>query len=356
MDGRVRAKSSDMTVRSHLLELRNRLFLVVGIFIIASGLAYWAYPTIFDILTAPLEGQKLSYLTVGGGLTFTFMVMIGCGLIVAMPFLLVSLYTFVSPALPNKAQSRAPFLLISSMFLTVAGALFGYFVAIPGAIDFLTDFAGENLTSVLTTDSYLNFILAYTVGLGLLFQLPLVLLMINWIKPLGPKKMLSFERFVAVGSFVAAAIITPTPDPVNQTIIALPVIAMYQIGFFAVLWVNWRERARLHKRAVKEVPTPEARTVDREPSVNFVTQRSPRPTPTRMVQADRRSASLSATKPRRSIDGVLMVPPRPSPRSGSMSRRPSDGPSTALVSYTNGRSRSAVFTVDGISRVRAGQY
>lgn len=335
-----------MTVRSHLLELRNRLFLVVGIFIVASGLAYWAYPTIFDILTAPLEGQKLSYLTVGGGLTFTFMVMIGCGLIVAMPFLLVSLYTFVSPALPNKAQSRAPFLLISSMLLTVAGALFGYFVAIPGAIDFLTDFAGENLTSVLTTDSYLNFILAYTVGLGLLFQLPLVLLMINWIKPLGPKKMLSFERFVVVGSFVAAAIITPTPDPVNQTIIALPVIAMYQIGFFAVLWVNWREKRRKRHAAASaqpvSMPSP---AITREepvmaqpvaPAVAQVTATTTRPRPARPV-----------SHPVRSVDGFSAAPRRP-----RQSAAPQRTPRQTLTEVPTRRPQSLVFSVDGVSRMK----
>lgn len=338
------------------MELRNRLFLVAGVFIIGSGLAYWAYPTIFDILTAPLEGQKLSYLTVGGGLTFTFMVMIGCGLIVAMPLLLVSLYSFVSPALPSKAQARAPFILISSIILTAAGALFGYYSAIPGAIDFLTEFAGENLTSMLTTDSYLSFILAYTIGLGLLFQLPLVLLMINWVKPLGPKKLLSFERYVVVGSFVAAAIITPTPDPFNQAMIAVPVIAMYQIGFFAVMWVNWREKRRARRQAapvrVRRV-APQPAVQPEAPVVAAEATRAVRAPSTAMGVSRQPTLQSPAARPVRSLDGFSVASRSPRPDVTTLHGR-TVRPSLSVQAPPRQPQR-LTFSVDGVSRMRPSQ-
>ena len=93
-------------------------------------------------------------------------------------------------------------------------------------------------------------VVAYVVGLGLLFQLPLLLVFWNWINPIPPGGLWNSQRFVIIGAFVAAAIITPTPDVLNQSMVALPIIAIYQLGAVAVFVSNRRTRRKQQKKGV----------------------------------------------------------------------------------------------------------
>lgn len=242
-----RTPATTMTLHAHVKELRTRLFMVALIFIVASTLAYIFRDNVIAVLLSPLEGQKLSFLTPGGGFSFIFKVIMWSGIAISLPFLVYVLYGFISPALPPKAQRKSLIILLTSFVLLCLGALFGYIYAIPGAMRFLLTFAEDYINPMLTADAYLNFVLVYTVGLGVLFQIPLIMIIINWITPLGPKKLLGIERYVIVGAFVLAAIITPTPDAVNQTIIAAPVIAMYQVGFAGVL-ISHRKARKQHRK------------------------------------------------------------------------------------------------------------
>jgi sec-independent protein translocase protein TatC len=320
-------------MHGHIKELRNRLFLVAGVFLLTSSVAYAFRDTIIAVLLQPLGHQTLTYLTPGGGFSFIFKVTMWCGLALMFPFLMLVIYQFVMPALPKKAQAKSAFVLIASLVLFAGGAAFGYFYAIPGALKFLLTFADTYVQATLTADSYINFVLAYTAGLGVLFQIPLLLIITNWITPLKPGKLFSFERYVIVVSFVLAAIVTPTPDVVNQVIIALPIILMYQIGVFAVMWSNWRSRqsspivpaaarqavsvrprpaprvATAHMATPSVAPSPQSRrSLDGirsgAPTSHFV---PPRPrTPTAPLQSSLPTPAVRQA-PRKSIDGVSFV-------------------------------------------------
>jgi len=219
----------------HLRELRTRLFVVALAFIVGSSLAYVYRDQFIHVLLSPLKGQKLVYLNVAGGFNFIFLVSIYAGVAFVAPLLIQQLYQFLKPVLPAKVRKHSVRIFFSSLALLCGGVAFGYIYAIPGALKFLYTFAGDYVQASLTADSYLSFIIAYTLGLGLVFQLPLVLLFIHWIKPLKPKGLFRSERWVILLSFIVAAILTPTPDPLNQTIIALPIIIIYQFGVIAIL-------------------------------------------------------------------------------------------------------------------------
>ena len=236
-----------MSAKRHLKELQWRFMLIALFFIVGAVLAYNYRDIILPIFTAPLNGQKLIYLTPGGGFTFALLISVYAGLAVAFPILLQQLYSFLSPALPEKARRKSIIILISSLFLLVAGILFGYFVAVPSALTFLYGFADQYVTSALTADSYTNFVVAYTIGIGIVFQVPLLLLLLHTVKPLKPGGLRKSEIWVVLGAFIVAAILTPTPDPINQTIIAGPVIVVYQLGVIAVL-ISIASNARKVKR------------------------------------------------------------------------------------------------------------
>jgi len=272
----------------HIAELRTRFFVVAVVFIASSALAYTFRDQLIHLLLSPLGGQKLIYLNPAGGFNFIFLISMYVGIAFTAPLLIQQMYSFVKPALPEAAQKYSGVIFLSSSILLVAGIIFGYVFAIPGALHFLYSFASDYIVASLTADSYLNFLIAYTVGLGLVFQLPLILLLIHWIKPMTPGGLLRSERWVIVLAFIAAALITPTPDPLNQTIIALPIIVVYQIGVIAIL-LTIRKARRSQKQALVPVAAAVVSPVVVNPQPVVATQVAPQPTP----------------HMRRSIDGLM---------------------------------------------------
>lgn len=224
--------------------------LVALFFIAGATLAYQFQEYFIPLLLDPLHGEKLVYLNPAGGFSFIFLISIYAGIAVSFPILMQQMYAFLRPALPVSVRKKSVVVLISSFFLMLSGIAFGYFIAVPNALTFLYGFAESYINASLTAESYLNFIVGYTIGIGIVFQLPLLLMLRHTISPMSPGGLLKSEKWVLLGSFVVAAIITPTPDPVNQTIMAAPIIAVYQIGVAAVLFTIAKTR-RAAKKANK---------------------------------------------------------------------------------------------------------
>ena len=306
-----------MTLQAHLKELRRRLFVVAVVFTVAASAAYMVRDTLLSALLAPLGGQKLAYLNPGGGFSFVFAVTMWTGLALTMPVIVSSLYGFIAPALPARARSRGGLIFTGSVILFAAGAAFGYLYAIPAALRFLVGFGDGYVQAMLTADAYLNFVLLYTVGLGLLFQLPIIMMVIHWITPLKPKKLLAFERYVVAGAFVAAAFMTPTPDVVNQAIVAAPFIGMYQVGLVGVSVSQWRRAKRARRSARQEnrrEVRPAVAPLPPQPTVVAAVLAAPATVPTPVA------LSLPTThRSSRTIDGIsrsqtsLRVPTRVAP-------------------------------------------
>ena len=238
----------------HIGELRNRFALVVLVFVLTSALAYQVRDQLVEIVLAPIGQQKLIYLTPAGGFSFIFQITMYAGILATAPVAVYQMYRFVAPVLPSRSARTSISVALAATLLMVAGASFGYFVAIPAALHFLTTFAGDYVNASLTADSYLNFVVAYVIGLGLLFELPLLLLLWNIISPIKPGGLLTSQQYIIVGAFVAAAIITPTPDALNQAMVALPIIGIYQIGVVAVYVFN-RGKRIAERRANSAAPS-----------------------------------------------------------------------------------------------------
>jgi len=243
------------TFSDHIKELRRRILWVALIFLVTSGVAYNFHDQLVQLVMRPLNGQKLIYLTPGGGFSFIFQVTLYAGIIAAAPMLMYQLYAFVRPALPLYARRSAVKVVSFAVLLMLCGVGYGYFVAVPAALQFLSTFAGSEVIPNLTADSYLSFFLSYVAGLALLFQLPLLLIFWHWIKPMKPGGLLKSERFIILFAFIAAALITPTPDVINQAMIAVPLILVYQIGVVAVLVMIGRTGRQIRqKAAAKQAP------------------------------------------------------------------------------------------------------
>ncbi|HRF28956.1 MAG TPA: twin-arginine translocase subunit TatC [Candidatus Saccharibacteria bacterium] len=293
------------TFGDHVKELRTRLFLVAGVFFVLSLIAYAIRDVLIEVVLSPIGHQKLIYLNPTGGFNFIFSVTMYAAAVVVMPFLLFQVYQFVKPTLPAKARRYSVPVFLVATVLMCSGVLFGYFVAVPSAIHFLNTFAGDYVEASLTADSYLNFFMAYVAGLGLLFQLPLILLFWNWISPIQKGGLLNSQRYVIAGSFIVAAMITPTPDAVNQAMVAGPIIVIYQLGVIAVFNMNRRARKTAKKQQVKTKD--DARPVAKQPVVTAI-----QPV-TRSSTAPHPVAATVVTKPK--VKRFSDIQPSPSTQS-----------------------------------------
>ncbi len=287
------------TFSGHIKELRTRLMLVALVFFVLSAVAYSFRDPLIALVRQPLGDQQLIYLTPAGGFSFIFSVTMYAAMVVTAPFLMYHIYQFVKPSLPASVRRYSWQVFVASNLLMIAGVLFGYFFAVPAALKFLTTFAGDAVAPNLTAESYLNFFMAYVAGLGILFQLPLLLMFWNWMKPLQPGQLLQSQRYVIAGAFIAAALITPTPDAVNQAMVALPIVVIYQFGAIGVYVAN-RKKRRATRSAVKakgRVTTQQpARVSTHKPTV-AAKQKPPTSTASPSVQA------VQASTSRRSLDG-----------------------------------------------------
>lgn len=245
-----------LTFMGHIRELQGRLFWIALSFVLIGGAAYPVFDKIVRVIVAPLgNSSQLVYLTPGGAFGFVIQVCMFIGAIGALPVAMYHLYKFIAPTVKHVVSPVKALSYVSmSLLLACTGIAFAYFVSLPAALYFLTNFNLTDINPMLTIDSYFTFVMSYLLAGALLFQLPLIIAVINSVKPLQPKKLMNYQRHMIVGSFIFAAVISPTPDAVNQTILALPPIVMYQLGIIWVMVVN-RKAKKAHAAKVMQPMT-----------------------------------------------------------------------------------------------------
>lgn len=238
MQGGKSAKAQPFS--EHVRELRQRLIYSFAALLMGSIVGYAIHERILTLITHPLH-QKLYYTTPTGGFNAIIKISILFGVIVAVPVFVYQLGKFLSPAFKHH-NIRAFRMAFLSVILALLGVLFAYYISLPAALHFLANIDTNNLQSLITINEYLNFASAYVAGFALLFQLPLILLFINRIKPQRPGGLMRYQKWVILVSFILAAVLTPTPDPINQAIMALPIILLYQFSIGLIWIVNRRNK------------------------------------------------------------------------------------------------------------------
>lgn len=252
------------TFMDHVQELKSRLFWVAIFFVVAAAASYPFFQTIVDLLIKPLGNHKLYYLSPAGGFSFIIKICMYAGFVGVLPVVIYHLYRFVAPVMKKEHARAVVGYTIASTLLALAGMVFAYLVSLPAALHFLTDIDVKQVTAMLTIDAYMSFIIAYLIAGALLFQLPLVMLIINSVTPLKPGKLMGYQRHIIIGSFVVAALISPTPDAVNQSLLAAPMVVMYQMGIMLVWAIN---RKKMHKKARVVVSRQEVTKITHRPDV-----------------------------------------------------------------------------------------
>jgi sec-independent protein translocase protein TatC len=230
----------------HLYELRKRLFYVAVSVAAFSLLAYSIERSIVAWLLKPAGGQHFIYTSPIGGLDFLFRVCLYIGVAASIPVIVYQFLRYVEPLLQESSVRFITMGSVISGFLALVGIIFGYSVGLPAALHFLLhQFVSKQVQPLITIQSYMSFVAVYMFGSALLFQVPLILIFINRIKPLNPRKLfaLKFQRWVIVGAFIGGGIMNPNPNLLDQIVIVGPLIVMYEVGV-TIIWFSQRRHRK----------------------------------------------------------------------------------------------------------------
>lgn len=240
-------KSPDgMTFLEHLDDLRKRIVYSLIALLVAVIPAYMFSKDIFKILARPVtqslpQGTRLAVTT----LPAAFMVYIKVSFLAAIfftsPFIFYQLWKFVAPGLYQKEKKYViPFVFLTTFFF-ILGALFGYFVLFPFACRFFLTI-GSDFQPVITADKYFSLALHLLLGIAFVFELPTLVFFLSRMGLVTAGWMIKNIKYAVLTIFIIAAIITPTPDFINQTILAAPMLALYGLSILIALFAGKKRK------------------------------------------------------------------------------------------------------------------
>ena len=253
------SKEQKAPLREHLRELKRRLIYVAVSVALLSGAAYAVERHLIAVLLRPSHGEHFVYTSPMGGINFLFSVCFFVGIALSLPVIVYNLLQFLRPLMGNTTTRFIYLCSVASGAVAICGILFGYFVGLPAALHFLLNqFQTNQVSALISIQSYFSFVTAYMVGAAIMFQLPLILIIINRIKPLTPSQMFKAERAVIVFAFISAFIMNPTPNVIDQLLVVVPIIIMYQMGIGLVWLINRRNHRVRYQSLFEQDATKQA--------------------------------------------------------------------------------------------------
>jgi len=222
--------TKEMTLQEHLLELRNRLVISVIALTVTTGIAFIWNQLWLQIAVAPCPGCKLISTSPTGIIFSVFKVTLVVGIVVAMPVIAYEAWAYIAPGLTRKERRYVIAIIPGATVSFILGILFAYFALLPAALRFLAGFSTSIVDFTPDIDKYLSFITRLLVASGLIFQMPLVMFFLSKVRLINPRMLGSIRRYVIVAAFIVAADVTPTPDPFNPLLVAIPTLVLYEVG------------------------------------------------------------------------------------------------------------------------------
>ena len=233
----------ELSVVEHLAELRRRIFFILISVVITSGTAYFFIDRILLFVTNAGHIDSLVFINPTEAFFVIIKLSLLTGLIASMPFILYQVWRYIGVALKNSERKYIIYFGPVSYLLFLIGAGFAFRGVLPLGIKFLLSFSKENITPMITLSAYIGFLGKMVTAFGLMFELPLVILFLSKIGVVQPQTLKKGRKYAIVAIFVIAAFLTP-PDVISQVMLAVPVLAMYEISIWiCVVVTRKRDRA-----------------------------------------------------------------------------------------------------------------
>jgi len=239
-----------MTFFEHLTELRKRIINSLISIGIGAGIGWFVAPYFVNWITKPMLkalgdahlDQKLVYTHPAGYLNLLITLSVYLGLVIASPWILYQIWLFVAPALYRHERKAITGFLFSTVLLFLSGIAFGYFVSMPYVLHFLISFQGP-VVPLISINEYFDLILLVLLGLGLVFELPVLIFILSLFGIVTPKFLMDNFRYAILVIAILAAILTPTPDAMTMLVFMAVLVGLYFLGV-GVSWLVVRRREK----------------------------------------------------------------------------------------------------------------
>ena len=244
-----------MSFLEHLEELRRRIIYAI-IAVAVAFFACWGYAErIYGIMQRPIMealrhngmAEKLVYLNPTEPFNIYLKVAFLAGLFVASPFVLYQVWMFISPGLYRHERRYVLPFMFSTVFLFLAGGVFGYKIVYPAALDFLIGY-GKQFQPMITIGEYTDLFLTIIIGMGLIFELPILIFFLSLMGIVTAGWMWRNFRYSILVIFIIAAIVTPTTDIMNMCIFAAPMVALYAVSIGIAFLVHPAQRRKRREK------------------------------------------------------------------------------------------------------------
>ncbi len=217
----------EMSLFDHLEELRRRIF--YSLIAIAVGIigSFFAVKQIVQLLEVPAQGVKFLQLAPGEYFFVSFKVAGYTGLVLCSPFILYQIIQFVLPGLTRRERRLLGPVVLGSSVLFAGGLVFAYLLLIPAALRFFISYGADVVEQLWSIDKYFEFVLLLLFSTGLAFQIPIIQLLLGNLNIVSSEQMVSGWRYVIMGAVVLGAVLTPSTDPLTQSLLAGAVLGLY---------------------------------------------------------------------------------------------------------------------------------
>lgn len=224
-----------MSLIQHFEELRTRLMIALAAWVVTSGVAFYFRFEVLEWLRSPLpESMVLSYFAVLEPFTVSMQIAAFFGLVLASPVIIGQVWGFVAPGLlPDERRYAVPFIFMAVVAFA-AGVAFAYYVVLPVTIPILLSFLGEAAQGLLSIGRYIGTVLMLMGVFGLMFELPVISFLFARLGLLRAEPLVRNRRWAIVIAVAGGAIITPTGDPFNLALVAVPLIVLFEVSLLVV--------------------------------------------------------------------------------------------------------------------------
>jgi len=220
-----------MSIVEHLDEFRNRFLKIFLAFIIFTGVAFYFSDYIIDYMYKPLldTGNQFHGLNLVDGFMLRFKASAGTAILLLIPYLLFHVWRFIAPAIGKTERRFSRLAIISSVLLFYSGVAFVFFFLIPFAVTALLSFFPSDMKALIVAGGYLNLIFIFCLLMGILFELPIIILVLTRFGVVTPELLITKRRYAIVIIWVVAAFVTPA-DVISMILCAIPLMALYEIS------------------------------------------------------------------------------------------------------------------------------
>lgn len=239
-----------MSLTGHLSELRKRLIISISALIVGFSISFNFSEDIFKFLTIPMEKDvlfklsfpfvsfvdksmspvKLVFLAPAEAFWMHLKISLIAGIFLTVPVILYQVWRFISPGLFSKEKRYAVPFVVSATVLFLSGGFFCFFIVLPFALKFLLTYKTSAFLPMISIGNYIDFCLKFILAFGIVFELPVVIVFLTRMGIVSPETLTKNRKYAVLLAFVLGAILTPTPDVFNQTLMAVPIIFLYEGG------------------------------------------------------------------------------------------------------------------------------